>query len=138
MSLRSTMFGCRPANPSDCWLQTIKLKRFRVADHRTQAILGRRPSNSSEFGKQTIKLKRVWVDIRNGVPDPEMGSRTTQIYSGPKKGLAEFVFSSNTNRVKPKSLEFNRLQPKIASVSWSVTQNRLRLTVCNSTLLEFD
>ena len=62
ISLNSqAILGCRPSDSSDFGLQTIKLKRFWVADRQTQAILCYRPSNSSNFGLQTIKLKRFWV-----------------------------------------------------------------------------
>ena len=47
--------------PNLLLLQTIKLKRFWVADRQTQAILGYRPSNSIDFGLQTVRLKRLWA-----------------------------------------------------------------------------
>ena len=49
-------------------MQTIKLKRFLVADRRTEAILSCRPSNSSDFGLQTVKLKQFWVADRQTQP----------------------------------------------------------------------
>ena len=58
---RVSILGCGLSDSSDFRLQTVRLKRFWVADCQTQAISCCGLADVSDCGSQAVRLKRIWV-----------------------------------------------------------------------------